>query len=87
MNPIDFRGSNSVAGKGQPEYQELPLNISPDSTRTATSCWRLSLRERLKLLFTGKLWLQIMTFGGPLQPQLPSVDNPIISVEPPAKPA
>lgn len=34
------------------------------------------LRERLKLLITGKLWLRQKNFGQPLQPQLPTVDTP-----------
>lgn len=37
---------------------------------------QVSLGERLKLLFTGRLWLRIMIFGERLQPQQPGVDCP-----------
>jgi hypothetical protein len=39
------------------------------------SCWSLSLKERLILLFTGKLWMQLLMFRngeGKLNPITPS---------------
>ncbi len=38
--------------------------------------WRLTWRERLKLLVKGDLWIMLLTFNLPLQPLLPSVDKP-----------
>ena len=73
MTPIKFPEQTAVLAKDQPEYLPLPVYIGQDEI---ISCWRLSLGERLKLLFTGRLWLRIMTFGERLQPQQPGVDCP-----------
>jgi hypothetical protein len=76
MKPIPFEGSNVVFGKGQPEYLELPAHS--DGT-TVTSCWQLTFKERMKVLVTGRVFFSQVTFGTSLQPQRPSVDNPVRS--------
>lgn len=80
MRPTKFKGQNSVFAESQPEYLALP--VFKDTDGEVISCWQLSVLERLKLLFTGKLWLSILTFNKPLQPQLPSVDKPDIGTNP-----
>jgi hypothetical protein len=76
MNPIEFKGQTAVLGKNQP-YRPLPVHINRDGGNyPVTSCWKLTFRERVKLLFTGRLWLQQLTFGKLLQPQLPSLEKP-----------
>lgn len=80
MKPIEFKEQTHILAKDQPEYQPLPVLIEADGCMT--SCWKLSIWERLKLLFTGRLWLMQLTFHQPLQPQLPSVNNPIIQLLP-----
>lgn len=77
MTPTQFTGSNITFAKDQPEYLPLPAHVS-DYNGIVTSCWQLSLRERLKMLWTGRLWLQQMAFGKPLQPQKPSADRPTL---------
>ena len=72
MENIKFEGCNAEIAKNQPEYK--PLHAFQDSKVTVT-CYRLSFRERVKLLFTGRLWLGQMNFGYPLQPQLPTVNR------------
>lgn len=74
MYPIPFPEQNCVYAKDQPEYLPLPVHRTADGE--IISCWKLTLRERIKLLFTGKLWFHQLTFGHPLQPQLPSADKP-----------
>jgi len=37
------------------------------SDGTLTSCWKLSWKERLKVLFTGKVYCAQLTFGRSLQ--------------------
>ena len=76
MTPVEFPEQNTTFAKDQPEY--LPLPAFTDGTHVV-SCWRLTWRERLRLLFGGRLWLMQMTFGGPLQPQLPSIDSPLVT--------
>ena len=73
MKPIYFPEQTHLIAEHQDEYQTLPAYIGEDQT---ISCWKLSLRERLKVLFTGKMWLLQLSFGGPLQPQLPQVEYP-----------
>lgn len=74
MRPIEFAGHNLVFAKDQPEYQPLPAHRAPDGT--VITCWQLSWRERLRVLVTGRIYFSQLTFGQPLQPQLPSVSVP-----------
>ena len=71
MENIKFEGCNVEIAKNQKEYKTLQAFQDEQVTIT---CYRLSFRERIKLLFTGKLWLGQMNFGKPLQPQLPTVN-------------
>ena len=74
MRPVEFEGQTTVFAKDQPQY--LPLPAKRDEDGMVTTCWVLSLRERLAVLFRGRLWLQQLTFNSPLQPQRPSVGDP-----------
>lgn len=71
MENIKFEGCNVEIAKNQKEYKTLQAFQDEQVTIT---CYRLSFLERIKLLFTGKLWLGQMNFGKPLQPQLPTVN-------------
>jgi hypothetical protein len=73
MKPIKFKESNVVLAEDQPGY--LPLPVYRDKSQVI-SCWYATIRERIRFLFTGKLWLHILTFNTPLQPQLPRIDDP-----------
>jgi hypothetical protein len=77
MKPFKFKEHNMVWAKDQKEYMSLPAYIDKDSPEGQTIfCWRLSLKERIKLLFTGKLWHRVLTFHNPLQPQYLEVNSP-----------
>jgi hypothetical protein len=67
MTPIDFPGACLRIGEGQPEYQVLPAVPGLHNGEIIT-CWRPAFWERVKLLFTGRVWLHQLTFGQPLQP-------------------
>ena len=75
MNPIKFKEVNCTYAENQPQYRPLPTH--KDRIGTVTSCWQLTWKERLRVLFTGELWLQQLTFNQPLQPQLPSTVKPL----------
>lgn len=75
MKPIEFAEQNVIYAKSQPEYLPLPAYQFPDG---AVFCWSLNPWERLKVLFTGRIWHQVLTFGKPLQPQLLGVHKPEI---------
>lgn len=74
MELIEFPEQTIIIAKDQPEYLPLPAHI--DAQHIVTCCWRLSWKERLRILFTGLIWHQIMTFGTSLQPQMLHVKKP-----------
>ncbi len=78
MNPIIFPGHNTVFAKDQPEYLPLPAFVDPGRNGNVITCWQLTWKERIKILWTGKLWLDVYSFHKPLQPQRPSVDCPLV---------
>ena len=71
MNPINFTECNVIYAKDQPEYRPLPA-LKMDDGEVVT-CWKLSIIERLIMLFTGRIWLNMLTFNMPPQPILVSV--------------
>lgn len=79
MSPISFEGQNTVFGASQPEYLPLPAHVATDKPEGAvTTCWQLTTDELAALVANGgKLWLQQLSFGQALQPQLPSVECPL----------
>lgn len=66
-----------VFAKDQPEYQPMPAAVVQysDGSIGVITRYRLSWRERLRVLFFGSVWFQLLTAGSP-QPQLPSVQEP-----------
>jgi len=75
MKPIEFKGFNVIFAKDQPEYLPLPAHRNKDGC--VTTCWKLTLYERILVLFKGVLYLQTLTFNNSLQPQKPSVRSPL----------
>lgn len=77
MKLIEFPEQTVVIAKDQPQYKPLPAYQYPgDPQGRIACCWSLTWRERVRLLFTGRIWHQILTFNGPLQPQLLSIEKP-----------
>ncbi len=77
MELIEFPEQSVVYAKDQPQYRPLPAYVAPrDPEGRIICCWSLTWRERLKLLFTGRIWHHILTFRQPLQPQLLEVEKP-----------
>lgn len=77
MEPTEFKGFNVVFARDQPEYSPVPAHINRDNG-VMIACWKLSFKERVKVLFTGKIWQKVMTFNRPLQPQLLSCKSPVV---------
>lgn len=65
-----------VFAKDQPEYLQLPAIKLPDGQ--VITRWNFTLKERIKILFSGNLWLSLLTFNNPLQPIQLWVDEPTI---------
>lgn len=77
MTLIEFPEQTVVYAKNQPEYKPLPAHHFPDDpTGRIACCWRLTFRERVRLLFSGLIWQQVLTFHGPLQPQKLTIEKP-----------
>ena len=68
MKPIKFKEQNCTYAENQPEYLPLPAFKSDKPDGQVISCWSLSFSERIRILFTGKLWVSLMMFHKPLTP-------------------
>jgi hypothetical protein len=75
MKPVEFKHQNVVFAKDQPEYQPLPALKLDTPQGEVISCWKMSLKERIKVLFTGRVWLSLMSFNKPLTPSYISVNR------------
>ncbi len=64
--------------KDQPEYITLPSFRTGDPDGRVVTRWRLTFRERLRILLTGDLWLSLLTFNHPLQPVKLDTECPIM---------
>lgn len=74
LMPVDFPERTHEVAKDQPEYRTLPAHLVPnDEQGEMITCWQLSWRDRLKILFTGKLWASIWTFNRAVSPMYFSV--------------
>ena len=73
MDVVKFKECNITFAENQPEYLPLPAHKTVDGI--VTSCWRLDFFERLKVVLTGKIYLQMLTFNRPLQPSRMSVNK------------
>jgi len=78
MKPIEFAEQNIVYAKDQPEYLPLPAYRTPDGME-ATACWGMTWRERIRVLLTGRVYVTLLTFGGPLTPSIVSTRPPMQS--------
>lgn len=75
MIPITFTHANFIYGANQEADGYLPLPCYRNDQETI-SCWQLTWRERLSVLFTGRLWLRQLNYRRPLQPQQIMVTSP-----------
>jgi len=75
MNPVKFKGQNVIYAESQPENLPLPALKINSPRGEVVSCWALSFKERVKILFTGKLWVSLMCFNKPLTPSYFSVNR------------
>ena len=81
MKPIRFKGCNQVVAKDQPQYKPIPCMYFGDDEGTKLFCWKLTLRERIKVLFTGKIWQFMLTFNRPQTPQSFTLTNPLKGIQ------
>jgi hypothetical protein len=70
MTPTKFKQQNAELQKPSEMTDEecSPLPVwrdAPLRTSLYISCWRMSWRERLRALFTGRVWLWCHSFAHP----------------------
>ena len=68
MKAIKFKHSNVTYAKDQKACNQLPALALGDPAGHVVTCWKMGWLERLKVIFTGKVWLDTMTFNQNLQP-------------------
>lgn len=73
MKPVKFKHQNIEFAKDQDEYNTLPALRLDTPQGEVISCWRMSFKERIKILFFGRVWLSLMSFNKPLTPSYMSV--------------
>lgn len=73
MKPIKFPECNITYAENQPEYQPLPGFKAKTEQGEFVFCHQLDWKERIKILFTGKLWVCLLTFNKPLTPSFHTV--------------
>ena len=79
MKPIKFDWQNTTYAEDQDDYISLPAYRCNDEYGRTVFCWKMTWRERIKVLFTGKVWQQTLTFNRPLQPVKLDADSPALS--------
>jgi hypothetical protein len=78
MKAIEFERYNTKFAENQEEYLTLPAHV--DSQGEVTTCWRLTIGERIRLLLKGRIYLRMLTFKRPLQPVRLQVEKPKLSI-------
>ena len=68
MKPVKFKQCNVIYAENQPEYQPLPAYKNKSDLGEVVNCWEISFIERLKVLFTGKVYVSLLSFNRPLTP-------------------
>jgi hypothetical protein len=76
MEPIKFKESNITFAENQKEYKDLPAYKDNGIEGIIISCWKMNFKERIIILFTGKIWLWLWSFNKPLTPSLLETKNP-----------
>lgn len=77
MNPISFEGQNFVYAENDADYRPLACRvIENDPYGRVISCWSLTWAERIKVLYTGRVWHESLTFKNALQPLKLSIEKP-----------
>ncbi len=68
MKPVYFEKHNKVYAKNQLPYIPLPVYEDAEQGGRVFHCWSLSFFEKIHVLFTGKVWVNVCNFNQPLQP-------------------
>ena len=70
MKAIEFKEQNGALSRKDSPLRPIPIFKDPSEKAQVVSCWKLSFKERMRLLLLGKLWVSIITYNNPVQPSL-----------------
>jgi len=74
MKSFKFIECNAVFAKGNEEYEaHAYVDHSPKGKKDIVTCYTLTKMERLMVLLTGKIWVNITSVNGKLRPMRLSV--------------
>lgn len=82
--PVPFDQANATFGASQPEYLPMPAHVSQEGE--ITSCWELDPDELAEVQRTGRVYVTLLAFGRPPQPQIIRTSLPADIVEAPPPP-
>jgi len=68
-----------LVAEHQEEYMVMPAIFLHDNTGTILTRWRLTWKDRLKILLTGNIWVWMMAFGQRIQPIKLTADKPEVT--------
>ena len=66
MKPIKFKEVNVEYVKNQDTYKTLPAYKNDSPMGEVVTCWKFTFIERIILLFTGRLWVVVLSFNKPI---------------------
>ena len=75
MKLVHFDEVNIVFAKNQPQYLPAPAYKFFIGDGEVVMCWKMNFWEKIKCLFTGKIWVSLVMFGHPLTPSKLSVNK------------
>ncbi len=75
MKAVKFKHQNITFAENQPEYLPLPALKLDTLQGEVITCWQLSFKERIKVLFLGKVWMCLVSFNRPLTPSMLAVNR------------
>jgi len=73
MKPVKFKECNVIFAEQQNQYNDLPALKYENREGNVITSWKMSPWERLRILFTGRVWINTLTFNRDLQPVFVSV--------------
>ncbi|MBE9490863.1 MAG: hypothetical protein IMY67_11255 [Bacteroidetes bacterium] len=67
MKPTKFKEHNTVI-KTPKDFYDIPIFAADTVEGHVVMCYGLSFWERLRVLFTGKIWISVLSYQKPLNP-------------------
>jgi hypothetical protein len=79
MKNVDFKEANTILGSDG--VKVLPAYVD-EQNHLVVTCWRMSLWERVKALFSGRVWICTLADKKSVQRSVPCMDEKRLFVQP-----